>query len=156
MIWKMFDSSAEKLRVVAGVVNRKMKIGAIDLYDLHQIGLAEDVWCLGDVLLLVDAEFCGQHAPTDRIEILADLQTHDIGKFPVTQCRLYHHEQVVGLLFHPVGNRISCYSEILTAVNLQSGKEYLEVIGYQFLERSDRGAVFQLLKNVERRHRVEF
>ena len=76
-----------------------MKLGDIERGDFHEVGHAEQDVDLVHVLLLIEAEFGGQHAAMHGIDTDLGLQPHDGRELAVAQLRFDHPHQVVGLIF---------------------------------------------------------
>ncbi len=126
------------LRMVAGLMDRVMQLGTVDFPDFHQILFGQDTGGLEDILLLVDAQLGGQHAPMLGGHVGGGLEPDDVGELAVAQGRLDHRQQVVGLLLPSIGVGVAGNPEKFMTVNHQPGKDLLKVVGDQVLEGDEQ------------------
>ena len=100
----------------------------------QQVGPAQQPFALEDVALL-QPELVGEHGAASGIEPFFDLQAHDGGQVALPESRLDEFEEVVGHVFVHIVDGVAGDAEDLAGQDLHAGKEQVEVVGHDALER---------------------
>ena len=121
-----------------GRVRLIAKLWDIEQRDLHQVALAEHALGFEHVDHLVEAELGGEPAAQRRLHGLVDLEAHDRRELAIAQLDLDHLEQIVGLFFVALGDRVARDAEHRARLDLHAREQEVEVVRHHVGEIDER------------------